>query len=183
MIRSVTGTVAVIGGVSRRKVVAALGSGFAALAVPQWAAARLPLQADEIIVIKHTRRLYLLDQGKIVKSFPIALGPHPYGPKVAQGDGRTPEGWYRINWRTRNTPYHLALHLSYPNKLDRDIAREYHLKPGGEIFIHGMPARFGHTDPVKFFKDWTEGCISVGNIAIEQIWNAVPDGTPVDIKP
>jgi murein L,D-transpeptidase YafK len=142
-----------------------------------------PLKADRIRVVKSKRELQLLLDGAVLKSFPIALGRHPKGPKQRLGDGRTPEGFYVIDWRTTNTPYHRALHVSYPNNMDLRRAQAAHVSPGGAIFIHGMPATFGHHDPVRFFIDWTDGCIAVGNIAIEEIWNAVDDGTVIEIKP
>lgn len=107
---------------------------------------------------------------------------HPVGAKRRRGDGRTPEGIYVIDGRTRQTIY-LALHISYPNAEDRARSGTAHMSPGGNILIHGMPARFGRTDPVRFFKNWTNGCIAVGNIAIEEVWEAVDDGTPVEIRP
>jgi len=168
---------------SRRLLLSAFGLGAAAILVPLGASAEMPLRADKIVIMKRRRLLLLLSGGHVIKTYPVALGPHPVGPKERKGDGRTPEGFYIIDRRSRDTPYHRALHLSYPNEIDRVLAREDHVDPGGDIYIHGMPARFGHTDPVKFFRDWTEGCVSVGNVAIEQIWNAVPDGTPVVIRP
>jgi murein L,D-transpeptidase YafK len=140
-------------------------------------------KADRILVLKSTRELQLLHGDMLLKSYPIALGWRPKGPKRRQGDGRTPEGVYFIDGRLTRTPYHLALHISYPKELDRARARQAGHRPGGDILIHGMPARFGHTDPVRFFRDWTNGCIAVGNIAIEEIWNSVDDGTTVEIRP
>jgi murein L,D-transpeptidase YafK len=140
-------------------------------------------QADRILVIKSQRILELMRAGAVLKSYPIALGRHPTGPKRRRGDGRTPEGVYLIDGRTARTVFHRELHLSYPDAGDRARAAAAHVNPGGQIFIHGMPPRFGHTDPVRFFHDWTNGCIAVGNIAIEEIWNAVSDGTPIEIRP
>jgi murein L,D-transpeptidase YafK len=140
-------------------------------------------KADRILVLKSKRELQLLRGDVVLKSYVIALGRHPEGPKRAQGDGRTPEGVYVIDRRQTRSAYHLALHISYPDDDDRERARAVHRAPGGSIWIHGMPARFGRTDPVRFFRDWTNGCISVGNIAIEEIWDAVDDGTPVEIRP
>ncbi|HEX7966650.1 MAG TPA: L,D-transpeptidase family protein [Stellaceae bacterium] len=140
-------------------------------------------KADRILVLKAQRQLQLLRGDTLLKSYPIALGPHPVGPKRRQGDGRTPEGVYTIDGRTRHTAYRLALHISYPNAKDRARAHAAHASPGDNILIHGMPARFGRTDPVRFFKNWTNGCIAVGNIAIEEIWDAVDEGTPIEIRP
>ena len=140
-------------------------------------------KANRVLVLKGERELELLRGDVVLKSYPIALGRRPKGPKRREGDGRTPEGLYVIDGRLAHTPYHLALHISYPSDADRDRARNAGQSPGGAIFIHGMPRRFGHTDPVRFFRDWTNGCIAVGNIAIEEIWNAVDDGTVVEIRP
>ncbi len=145
-------------------------------------AASLPL-ADRILVLKGLRQLELLHAGAVIKSYPIALGRHPVGPKRRLNDGRTPEGVYVIDARTIRTRFHRALHISYPSNTDRGRAEKAHVNPGAGIFIHGMPARFGQTDPIRFFRDWTDGCISVGNIAIEEIWDAVANGTPIEIRP
>lgn len=160
----------------------ALSACLGGLVAPAVAQALLP-PADRILVLKSARVLELLRAGVVLKSYPIALGPHAKGAKARADDGRTPEGIYVIDGRSIDTPYHGKLHISYPSAADRARAAAAHRRPGGGIFIHGMPARFGHTDPVRFFVDWTDGCIAVGNIAIEEIWNAVPDGTPIEIRP
>jgi murein L,D-transpeptidase YafK len=140
-------------------------------------------KADRVLVLKGKRELQLLRGEVTLKSYPIALGSHPKGPTRRVGDGKTPEGVYVIDGRLTHTPYRLALHISYPNDADRMRARAAHVSPGSSILIHGMPARFGRTDPVRFFKDWTNGCVAVGNIAIEEIWDAVDDGTLIEIRP
>lgn len=141
-------------------------------------------KADRIVVLKSERKLLLMRHGAVLRSYPIALGPHSRGPKRATGDGRTPEGVYLIDGRHPHSPYHLALHISYPDAADRAYATAAHVDPGGDIFIHGLPAWYGGPkDPNRFYKDWTEGCISVGDTAIEQIWAAVDDGTPIEIRP
>lgn len=140
-------------------------------------------KADLVLVLKAARRLLLLRDGAILGSYPIALGRHPNGPKQRRGDGRTPEGDYAIDARIAHSRYHLALHISYPSPAEARRARARGLSPGGDILIHGMPARFGRTDPARFSRDWTDGCIAVGNIAIEEIWNAVDVGTPIEIRP
>jgi murein L,D-transpeptidase YafK len=167
---------------SRRRLLAA---GFAlVLALPAApVAADQPVKADRILVLKGKRQLLLLRGDTVLKTYPIALGRHPRGPKRQRGDDRTPEGVYVIDYRFISRYYHLALHISYPNEADRARARARGVSPGGDIVIHGMPARYGHNDPVRFFRDWTDGCIAVGNIAIEEIWEAVDDGTPIEIRP
>jgi murein L,D-transpeptidase YafK len=142
-----------------------------------------PLLADHVVMLKSSRVLELLRDGKVFETFPVALGAHSRGPKRKMGDGRTPEGVYRIDWRSERTRYTRELHISYPNARDRERARAMHVEPGDGIFIHGLPRDYGPYDPPLWVKDWTEGCISVGNAAITKIWDAVPDGTPIDIQP
>jgi murein L,D-transpeptidase YafK len=142
-----------------------------------------PKKADRILVLKQQRQLQLLRDGIVLRSYPIALGRHPNGPKHQRGDGRTPEGLYVIDYRFPSRSYHLSLHISYPDAVDQARARRLGVRPGGNIVLHGMPAAFGHNDPARFFRDWTDGCIAVGNIAIEEIWNSVEDGTPIEIRP
>ena len=151
-------------------------------AKPALAQEPLP-KADRILVLKSERKLLLLRDGAVLRSYPIALGPHPIGPKHASGDGRTPEGVYVIDGRHPRSPYHMALHISYPNAADRARSSAAQTDPGGAVFIHGLPAWYGPNDPDKFYKDWTKGCISVGNTAIEAISAAVDDGTPIEIRP
>lgn len=143
----------------------------------------LALLADRIVVFKSRRLLELRRDGKTVESFPIALGEHPQGAKRQQGDGHTPEGHYVIDRRTADTRWTRELHISYPNTSDRERAAAMHVEPGGGIFIHGLPRDYGPFDPPQWYRDWTNGCIAVGNQAIVKIWNAVPDGTSIDILP
>ena len=142
-----------------------------------------PQLADRIIVRKSKRTLELLHDGAVFESFPIALGREPRGPKQEEGDGRTPEGVYRIDWRSTQTRYTRALHISYPDENERDRAQAMKVDPGGAIFIHGLPSDYGPFDPPQWYRDWTEGCISVGNAAVVKIWDTVPDGTPIEILP
>jgi len=165
---------------SRRHVLTAAALAFALpWAVPVRAA--VFGKADWVHVIKSIRQLQLFRAGHVLKTYAIALGSHPDGTKLRLGDGRTPEGVYSIDGRLANSAYHRALHVSYPDPADIARARAEGVNPGGAIFIHGLPANFGRVDLTSFPRDWTNGCISVGNIAIEEIWDAVDDGTPVEI--
>ena len=174
-----------VDGLARRLLLGAIAAAPLALAaaVPACALPGAAHKADEIVVLKSARRLFLLRGGAVLRSYPIALGPHAVGPKRAIGDGRTPEGSYVIDGRNPRSAYHLALHISYPNAADVARAAAAHADPGGAIFLHGLPAGFGALDPVRFTRDWTEGCISVSDRAIEEIWRAVADGTPIEIRP
>jgi murein L,D-transpeptidase YafK len=134
-----------------------------------------------IVVMKSRRKLMLMRAGVAFRSFPIALGNNPKGPKRMQGDGRTPEGRYAIDAFNPQSLYHRALHISYPNTRDLALARAAGLEPGSNIEIHGMPAGYGEIDPTAFDTDWTDGCIGVSNRAIETIWKTVSLDTPVTI--
>lgn len=151
------------------------------LLAPAWAANSA--QADRIIVYKAQRKMELLRDGKVIKSYKIALGSNPVGPKTRQGDHRTPEGVYRIDAKNAHSHYHLALHVSYPDAKDRERARKLGVSPGGDIMIHGLPDRYAYLGLLQSKYDWTDGCIAVSNSEIEEIWKLVPVETPVEIRP
>jgi len=140
-------------------------------------------KVDEVVVIKHERKLYLLRDGEIFKWFWIALGRHPVGQKIEIGDGRTPEGVYWIEGRDADSRFYRALWLSYPNAADRERADHLGVNPGGGIMIHGVPRGYQPTGPGERMIDWTNGCIAVTNADMDEIWSRVRDGTRVEIRP
>jgi murein L,D-transpeptidase YafK len=140
-------------------------------------------RADHVVVEKAARKLTLYRQGAPLKSYRVALGFSPIGSKARQGDGRTPEGLYVIDWRNARSQFHLSLHVSYPTAQDRLRAKKAGVDPGGDIFIHGLPNGLGVLGAAFNHRDWTLGCIAVTNAEIEEIWDAVADGTPIEIKP
>jgi murein L,D-transpeptidase YafK len=140
-------------------------------------------RADAVLILKARRELRLLKDGKVLKSYRVALGRSPRGAKVRQGDARTPEGRYRIDGRNPASSFHLALHVSYPNAEDRKRARDLGVSPGGDIMIHGIKRGAGWVGRFHSLVDWTAGCIAVTDDEIEEIWRAVPVGTPVEIRP
>lgn len=133
---------------------------------------------DRILVLKSERRLHLLSQGTVVRSYPIRLGPNPVGPKIFELDGRTPEGEYVVDQRKPDSAYFRSLHISYPSAEDKARAAKYGIPPGGNIRIHGTPRERG-----RYLGDWTDGCIAVSNAAMREIWDAVRIGTPIEIRP
>lgn len=139
--------------------------------------------ADKVIVEKAKRRLLLLKKGEIIRVYKIALGPHPIGHKVQEGDGRTPEGKYVISGRNPKSAYHLSLRISYPNAQDKAYAAKLGVSPGGDIMIHGLPNMISKVKAAKLLrKDWTAGCLAVTDEEIEEIWKLVPDGTEIELK-
>ena len=125
----------------------------------------------------------MLKQGKVIKSYKVALGGNPVGPKTRQGDHKTPEGVYVLDSRNAHSQFHKSIHISYPNTHDLAAARARGVSPGGDIFVHGLPNGYGWVGPSHRLKDWTDGCIAVTNEEIEEIWNIVPNGTPIEIRP
>jgi murein L,D-transpeptidase YafK len=143
-------------------------------------------KADRVLVIKSQRRLYLFRAGHVVAAHRIALGGNPVGPKIFEGDGRTPEGSYVLDGRNENSRFHRSIRISYPSPADRQRAWKYGGPPGGDIMIHGQPEP-GNKSALKRIalapSSWTDGCIAVDNAAMDQIWAAVDDGTPIEILP
>ena len=139
--------------------------------------------ADKVLVLKSARTLQLLDHGKVLKQYKVALGSKPVGKKDRQGDHKTPEGSYFLDRRNEHSQFYRSLHISYPNEEDRQSARQSGLTPGGDIMIHGLPNGFGWIGKHHRLRDWTDGCIAVTNDEMDEIWRAVPDGTPIEIKP
>ena len=140
-------------------------------------------KVDKILILKRERKLILLSGSKEVRSYRVALGPNPVGPKTYRGDNRTPEGFYKIDGRNPGSAYHRSLHVSYPNADDRARAKKLGKNPGGDIFIHGLPNGQGWVGKAHALHDWTLGCIAVTDEEIEEIWKLVPNGTVVEIRP
>lgn len=139
--------------------------------------------ADRIVIEKAAHRLSLMKLGKLVRSYNVALGRQPKGPKEREGDERTPEGLYIIDGRNAASEYHRALHISYPNATDRANAVARGFAPGGNIMIHGIRNGLGWIAFMHRSFDWTKGCIAVTDGEIDEIWNAVPNGAVVEIRP
>ena len=138
---------------------------------------------DHLVVRKSHRRLYLMDGDKVVRSYKIALGLEPVGPKERDGDFRTPEGWYRLARRNPRSDYFLSIQISYPNDQDMQRAHVHHWQTGGSIMIHGLPNRLKNSPSYYQHNDWTDGCIAVSDADMVEIWLLTRDGMPIDILP
>ncbi len=139
--------------------------------------------ADRILIEKKQRRLTLFSKNEVLKSYKIALGGNPNGPKERQGDNKTPEGTYVIDSRNKDSRYHLSLHISYPNEKDKRRAKELGVSPGGDIMIHGMKNGYSWAGEFHTNVDWTKGCIAVTDEEIVEIEKLAPNGTLVEIRP
>lgn len=156
----------------------------------------LPLTTPRLRVDKSERKIELLSGGRVVRTFPVGLGPNPLGPKRSARDGRTPEGEYRVCLKNPQSKYYLALGLNYPSagdaerafaegrfsRADRDAVASadassgcppWDTSLGGAIVIHGRGAS----------ADWTLGCIALEDADMRILYDAVPVGTPVTIEP
>lgn len=135
-------------------------------------------EVTHVVVNKGDRKMFLLHNDEVLKTYRIGLGFAPRGHKAIEGDGRTPEGRYRIDRRNPNSEFYLSIGISYPNEQDRARAKALGKSPGGDIFIHGRPKKYR-----KAPRDWTAGCIAVKNREMEDIYAMVRNGTPITINP
>ncbi len=131
---------------------------------------------NKVLVIKSERKMYLLKDGKTVKTFQIALGPKPVGQKEYEGDGKTPEGAYTLDWQKWNSSTFHSFHISYPNKIDSARAKIKGLTPGSNIMVHGT------SKGIKHKKDWTNGCIALSNEDMLAFRKIVFQDTQIEIR-
>ena len=138
--------------------------------------------ADFVLVDKSDRTLWVYQGGQAIRTYrSLQFGDAPVGHKQFEGDERTPEGRYTIDYGNPESSYYLSLHIDYPNAADREYARSKGRSPGGLIFIHGQPN--GLPDNLRMRGDWTDGCIALSNAEIAELWSLVPNGTPIEIRP
>jgi murein L,D-transpeptidase YafK len=169
---------------------AAGDTSFAMASVPSPTITRTPvvdirsrLVADSIVVEKGRHTLTLYQAGFPVRMYQVALGKQPVGDKIQKGDGRTPEGVFRVDFKNSQSKYHMALHVSYPDAAHLQRANQLGVSPGGDIMVHGLPPAYADYGASHREFDWTEGCIAVTDKEIEEIWHAIPSGAAIQIKP
>jgi murein L,D-transpeptidase YafK len=149
-----------------------------------------PAAQQEITLIrvyKSKRYLELLSHDDVVKRYPIRLGFDPIGHKTTDGDGKTPEGRYSIDWRNAKSAFYKSLHISYPNQNDQNQAKARGVSAGGDVMIHGSGKFWGQENQLLYHylphQDWTLGCIAVSNAVMDDIWHLVSNGTVIEILP
>lgn len=140
-------------------------------------------QADRVRVLKGERKLQILAGDKVLHEFGIALGGRPLGHKQQEGDQRTPEGRYTLDYRKADSAYYKALHISYPEARDVERSKAAGVSPGGLIMIHGQRNGFGWLAPLTQRFDWTDGCIGLRNEDMDVVWQTVANGTPIELRP
>lgn len=142
-----------------------------------------PALADYILVKKSERKLFLLREGRVLRSFDVSLGLNPEGAKRMEGDFRTPEGVYYLEAKNPNSDFFLSIKISYPSEGDRQTARHMGVNPGGQIMIHGHPNEPKYPLSRYRDRDWTDGCIAVSNSDMVDIWLMTEQDTPIEIRP
>ena len=140
-------------------------------------------KADMVLVKKSESKLYLMKNGKIIKEYHVAFGANPKSHKQQEGDERTPEGKYVLDYKKSDSSFYKSIHISYPNEQDKIRAKEAGVDPGGLIMIHGQKNGLGMLAFITQRFNWTDGCIAVTNSEMDEIWQAVDVGTPIEIKP
>lgn len=144
----------------------------------------LPLpKVTMVIVDKSDRTMRLIAGDRIVRTYRVSLGGDPVGRKRQEGDQKTPEGLYRIDWRNPTSAAYRSMHISYPSADDQAQARENGVSAGGNIMIHGQLNGLGWLWRLAQYVDWTNGCIAVANHDMDEIIDLVPVGTPIAIRP
>jgi murein L,D-transpeptidase YafK len=156
-----------------------------AAAWAHWPESRLgpSVRADRVLVRKAYRRLELYAGGRLLKAYAISLGGNPAGHKHRQGDERTPEGVYVFDSRNANSLFYRSMHISYPSAADSATAAANHADPGGAIMLHGLRNGLGWLGRLHLAVDWTDGCIAVTDVQMDEIWRLVADGTTIEIEP
>jgi murein L,D-transpeptidase YafK len=141
------------------------------------------LKADSVLVKKHEKRLYLMKNKKPFKIYRVAFGANSKGPKRKEGDERTPEGTYMLDFKNSDSDFYKSIHISYPNHQDIKRAEEMGISPGGNIMIHGQKNGARNFSRIHRYVNWTDGCIAVTNAEMDEIWASVDVGTPITIEP
>ncbi len=154
----------------------------ASLASDQVAILSVP-KADRVIVLKRERKLVALQGDRILRVFRVALGRYANGPKRRQGDAKTPEGVYTLDYKLEDSAFYRAIHISYPNEHDLRQAQSQGVDPGGKIMIHGLPNKMSADRVGHPIIDWTQGCIAVTNREMDVLWQMIDPGTPIEIHP
>jgi murein L,D-transpeptidase YafK len=140
-------------------------------------------KASAVLVVKSQKKLYLKNGEKILKEYSVVFGANPKGHKEKEGDEKTPEGKYYLDYKKSDSAYYKAIHISYPSEKDKQKAKEKGVDPGGQIMIHGQRNGFGWLSFIMQWFNWTDGCIAVTNKEMDEIWNAIEVGTPIEIEP
>ena len=115
--------------------------------------------------------------------FHVIFGANPKGHKTQEGDERTPEGKYKLDYKKPNSAFHKAIHISYPNATDVAVAKSHGVRPGGNVMIHGQKNGLAWLSLASQRFNWTNGCVALSDDDMDIVWSLVKEGTPIEIKP
>ncbi|MCH1930614.1 L,D-transpeptidase family protein [Shewanella sp. A25] len=161
----------------------AMAVSLSALLTPQVLASSGIGKVDLVVITKSESNMALLRDGKVLKQYRIAMGDLPTGHKIKEGDQRTPQGRYILDYKKADSAYYKSIHISYPNEEDKLRAKALGIKPGGMIMIHGQNPRSPLPPEQAQQYNWTNGCIAITNAEMDELWKAVDPGTPIEIWP
>ncbi|MCF6202128.1 MAG: L,D-transpeptidase family protein [Methylococcaceae bacterium] len=140
-------------------------------------------EVDYVIVNKSEKKMYLLSGGLKIREYNVVFGENPKGHKLQEGDKRTPEGRYILDYKKKESAFYKSIHISYPNQDDISSAKARGVNAGGSIMIHGQKNGFSSMSWVSQRFNWTKGCIAVTNFEMDEIWYLIKEGTPIEIVP
>ena len=138
-------------------------------------------EVDLVRVDKSERKMVLLAEGQTVREYRVALGGNPKGHKQQEGDERTPEGIYTLDYKKEDSTFYRSMHISYPNQIDADNAAKRGVSPGGFIMVHGQRNKLGWLAPLTQYFNWTNGCIALTNDEMDEFMSLVAVGTSIEI--
>ena len=139
-------------------------------------------EVDLVKVDKSENRMYLIANGKVVKNYHVAFGDFPKGHKQQEGDEKTPEGTYTLDYKKEDSAFYRAMHISYPNQKDIEEAKQKGVSPGGLIMVHGQSNRSGWLSSRAQQTNWTDGCIALTNPEMDEFMALVKVGTEITIE-
>ncbi len=139
-------------------------------------------EIDLVEVDKSENKMYLLDNDKIVKEYHVAFGENPKGHKEQEGDEKTPEGIYTLDYKKEDSSFYRAMHISYPNESDLDNAKNKGVSAGGFIMVHGQRNKLGRLSTLTQRFNWTNGCIALTNTEMDEFMTLVKVGTKIKIE-
>lgn len=139
-------------------------------------------KADFVLVDKSEGSLTLYNAGRSLAVFHVVFGANPIGNKQQEGDEKTPEGRYTLDVKKSDSAFHKAIHISYPNDQDIANAKSKGVEPGGAIMVHGQKNGLGWLSAISKRFNWTNGCIALSNDDMDEVWESVDVGTPIEIR-
>ncbi len=164
-------------------VVILVASSFLVKSIPDKSNRLIPKRlVSHLVVFKHDRRLEVWHRDTLVRAMKVCLGQDPIGPKRQEGDSKTPEGVYQLDYANPNSSFYRSFHISYPNKADQLKAKRMGVSPGGLVMLHGCGGP-GYAISQSAGIDWTDGCIAVSDAQMDTLWAWIKVPLKIEIRP